>query len=184
MKIVIDGNIGSGKSNVLTNFSNAFLEPIDEWKDWLKLFYKEEKYAFGFQMKVLKSHLDNKKFNGLFERSPLSCVEIFGKVLYEDKLINTLEWQLMNEYYYSYGWYPDIIYYLQCSPEICYNRIKNRNRNSEDSISLEYITKIHNKYEEIYNNKKLLPDNIKINIIDASLPPDIVYNQILSTIHL
>ena len=137
MKIVFDGNIGCGKSKVinsiLTNKSidmDIYNEPLNNWKEWLELFYSNMKqHAFGFQMRVLKSHLDKKNIQqGIFERSPLSCQNVFGKLLYEDNMMSELEWNLTNEFNEDYGWLPDIVVYLKCPPNVCYERISKRSR--------------------------------------------------------
>jgi len=180
MKIVLDGNIGCGKSSILNNFKNhpkinIYNEPLDIWSDWLKLYYTDmSKYAFGFQMRVLKSHMNYKNISdGFFERSPISCQNIFGKLLYDEKFMNKIEWDLTKEFNQDYGWVPDIIIYLKCPPEVCLERIKNRN-NKED-ISLEYLQKVHQEYEDLYGNNKL---NLKIIIIDATQNIDTIIEKI------
>ena len=84
----------------------------------------------------------------------------------------------MNEYYTTFGWKPDIIFYLQSPPEICFERLKNRNRNCESNISLEYLIKIHENYEMLYNSNNILTENINIVKIDASQSKENVSNSI------
>ena len=55
--IIIDGNIGSGKSTIIERLKKDNLltipETIDNFKPWLKLYYKNmDKYALGFQLEV------------------------------------------------------------------------------------------------------------------------------------
>ena len=186
MKIVFDGNIGCGKSKLISNIlaNNSidlpiYNEPLQDWKEWLELFYSDmKKYAFGFQMRVLKSHLDKKSIEqGIFERSPLSCQKVFGKLLHEDNQMSELEWNLTNEFFDDYGWLPDIVVYLKCSPSICHERICNRNRNGEETISLEYLEKVHEKYEQLYNSE--INKKIKVITIDASKKPEVVYESVM-----
>lgn len=181
MKFVLDGNIGCGKSAILNKIVdniklNVYNEPINLWSEWLKLFYLDmSKYAFGFQMRVLKSHMVYKCLkNGLFERSPISCQHVFGQLLYDEKYMNKLEWDLTREFNQDYGWIPDVIIYLKCPPEVCLERIKQRN--CQENISLEYLQKVHQKYEELYENNKL-----KLNVItiDTTQEIDIIINQII-----
>ena len=64
--------------------------------------------------------------------------------------------------------------YLQSSPTICYNRIKQRDRESEKTIDFNLIQQLHSKHEECYDNistKEGLP-TFKINVDDKT-PPDI-----------
>lgn len=196
MKIIFDGNISSGKSDSLNHFSNQLnintlleqymstaqsgllVEPVDKWGPGLELFYKDKTNAFTLQMEILLWHLQNKNETGFIERSPLSCVHVFGESLKKDNLISEYQWNIMNEYNRTFGWKPDIIFYLQCSPEICYERLKNRNRDCESNISLEYLTKIHENYEKLYNSNNILTENINVVKIDASQNKKDVYNSI------
>jgi deoxyadenosine/deoxycytidine kinase len=141
-----------------------------------------KQHAFGFQMRVLKSHLDKKNIKqGIFERSPLSCQNVFGKLLYEDNMMSELEWNLTNEFNEDYGWLPNIVVYLKCPPNVCYERISKRNRNSEDLISIDYLQKVHEKYEKLYSgeNTEILKKIIIITI-DASQTPEQVYESVMN----
>jgi len=187
MKLVFDGNIGCGKSSILKLIQNnkpiemnIYNEPLHDWSKWLELFYSDmNKYSFGFQMRVLKSHLDKKDIlNGIFERSPLSCQKVFGELLFEDRKMNELEWNLTNEFYYDYGWSPDYVVYLKCDPDICYQRIKQRNRNSEESIDINYLQRIHQKYENLYTDCK----SYKVITINASKSIDQVYEDVMELV--
>lgn len=187
MKVVFDGNIGCGKSSILKMIQNnnpiemnVYNEPLHDWSKWLELFYTDmKKHSFGFQMRVLKSHLDKKDIlNGIFERSPLSCQKVFGELLFEDKMMNELEWNLTNEFNYDYGWNPDIVVYLKCDPKICYQRIKKRNRSNEQEIDFKYLERIDNKYEKLYTDYK----SCKVITINASKSIDEVYNDIMELV--
>jgi len=187
MKIVFDGNIGCGKSSILKLIQNnkpiemnIYNEPLHDWSKWLELFYSDmKKHSFGFQMRVLKSHLDKKDIlNGIFERSPLSCQRVFGELLFEDKKMNELEWNLTNEFNYDYGWNPDYVVYLKCDPQICYQRIKQRNRNDEQSIDINYLERIHQKYEKLYTDCK----SFKVITIDSSNSIEKVYEDVMELV--
>ena len=54
--------------------------------------------------------------------------------------------------------------YIRSSPNKCLERILNRGRTNELSISLEYLQKIHDLHEETY--KKALNDGLNIICID------------------
>lgn len=187
MKLVLDGNIGCGKSSIIKKIKKTdcidlpiFNEPLNDWEEWMELFYSDmSKYSFGFQMRVLKSHLDKKYIqNGIFERSPLSCQKVFGQILFEDNLMSQLEWNLTEEFNNDYGWVPDIIIYLRCDPKTCYNRIMQRNRESERTIGFDYLERLHDKYEELYHNNQTL----KVIEIDGNQSIDKVYEEILDKV--
>lgn len=58
---------------------------------------------------------------------------------------------------------PNIIVHLDISPEESLNRIKSRSRECETSISLEYLTALHNGYNSfIQDISKIIPV-IKVN---------------------
>ncbi len=190
MKLVFDGNIGCGKSSILKKIIEndcidleVFNEPIHDWDKWINLFYSDmSKYSFGFQMRVLKSHIDKKDIqNGIFERSPLSCQNVFGKILVEDKMMTELEWELTNEFNNDYGWMPDIVVYLKCDPDICYKRIQKRNRDGEQNISIDYLKRLHDKYEELYGSMKH-SKKTKIIEIDASQSVENIYAEVLDKV--
>lgn len=46
------------------------------------------------------------------------------------------------------------IVYLKCSPELCLQRIKKRNRKGEESISIDYIQKVHERHEAWIGRQK------------------------------
>ena len=119
----IDGNIGSGKSTLMTNLREyykddpnvVFLkEPVDEWekvKDengvtMIEKFYEDpEKYAFSFQMmayvsrlKVFKDAIKNinssKKISIITERSLYTDKMVFAKMLYDSNKIEHINYQI------------------------------------------------------------------------------------------
>ena len=93
MKIVIDGNIGCGKSTIIKMLQDKLdsktygfvQEAVNDWDEYITEYYKDiKKNSLLFQMKVLFHHLTNKKQLkkvDIHERSPLSCIDIFGENL-------------------------------------------------------------------------------------------------------
>lgn len=180
--ISIDGNIGSGKSSFISmlkqyfankenNISICFLqEPIEEWnnikneedKTILECFYSNpEKYSFPFQMMAYISKLSilkkefQKGYDIIFtERCLFTDRNIFCKMLYNDKKINNIEYQIYNNWFNEFiNEFPKIEYiYIQTSPELSHQRIIERNRNGEN-ISIDYLKKCH-EYHEKWLDKK------------------------------
>lgn len=56
------------------------------------------------------------------------------------------------------------IIYLRCSPERCYQRTKQRNREEEEEIPLEYLELIHSKHEKWFDEY----DKSKVLVIDTT----------------
>ena len=148
MKIVIDGNIGSGKTtqiNILESKGyKVKREPIDEWP--LDLFYSDmERWGLTFQLVVIHT-LRTDESNTIFERSPLSAKEIFWTSLKK----TPLEDQVFNWAYEKDAWYPDVYILLDKDPDICYKHVQTRGQEGDSGVSLDYLKTLHEKYHTMY----------------------------------
>lgn len=186
--VVIDGNIGSGKSTCISNIKEyrTINENLEVFKPWLDLYYKNmKKYALGFQMEVLLSHMKIKKLINsdypiIVERSPLSCIEVFGKYLLDNNILSLQEQVLCKKYNNSYGWIPNKIIYIKTDPKICYDRIIKRSRNSEKTITLDYLEKIGKIYDELYLNTN---NNFKVYVVNGNNNKKTVIKDIIDIIN-
>lgn len=192
--IVIDGNIGSGKSTILKllrnkNDFNVINENVEDWKPYIAQFYKNMTNAsLSFQMKVLHHHLEvynnikDEKNHYILERSPLSCIHVFGKNLLNNYFLSQLDMDLMSNYNKTFGWYPNFIIYIKTDPEICLKRIRERARENE-TISLDYLKDLDKLYTELYiNNKDTIIKNTNVIIIDGNKDKEEVHKDILCAI--
>ena len=155
--ITIDGNIGCGKTSLL-NYLHRYhkmvidLEPVDNWTSYLNKMYNENKDVFPFQVRVWLDRCwvqEKSDVLVLMERSPFFIRNAFLKTTFENKWISDRENMILQELHdkTAYLW-NDIHYiYLRSSPEKCLQRIKKRNRSSEQSISEEYLYQIHEEHE-------------------------------------
>lgn len=196
MIILIEGNIGSGKSTLLELLKNKYKdkesirfidEPVNEWstikdndKSILELFYEnKEKYSFTFQILAyitrLRLLLDSiEKYPNdilICERSIFTDKFVFAKMLKEQGYIDDIQWKTYNYWFdtfenkvnYNY------IIYVNTDPTLCFERIKQRNRNGESDISLDYLEhchRLHNEWllkNEADNKVILFNGNININ---------------------
>ena len=162
-KIVsIEGNIGSGKSTLLTNLEklknlNVIQEDVESWKNegWLELFYSNiQRYSGTFQLRTQLSHIENKKkfvqdSLNVIERSPISNKYIFGKMLKEDGFLHEKEYDIIGKVNEIAGWTPNLIIVLLCDPDVCFERIKKRNRQGENIPSIGYLKALHQKHLEL-----------------------------------
>lgn len=182
--IVVEGNIGSGKSTFLnrmeTLMSNIQIvqEPVDEWfmvKDrhdvsLFERFYQEpNKYSFLLQMNILSSRyrtMMNNTYTSndddvcLFERSILTDKYVFVPALCDMDQLSKMEFEVFTNVFDSVKHCTqriDGIIYLQCSPEVSYERILKRNRQGEEGISIDYLRTLHNKHEEWLTNYNDIP---------------------------
>ena len=159
MIISVEGNIGSGKSTVLEYVKNkekVFQEDLDNWGTWIEDFYSNpEKNSFGFQMRVLlsQSYIKNNTNDILFhERSPLTCNYIFGNILQSQNHLSSPEHSICLEFANKYCWEPSYIIYIKTEPDICKQRISERNRSGEN-IDISYLKLVHKYHEDMYNRE-------------------------------
>ena len=163
--ITIDGNIGAGKSSILDKLQKnhnqiVSFEPIVEWEPYLEDIYKNNVGYFNFQLKVYldRAFIQSKSNSILFmERSPKFTRETFLPV-YKDKLTQQ-EYNILEHLYdnvdhkYNKSIIEPVIYiYITASPHVCFNRIKERDRESEKTIDFNLIQLLHNKHEDCYDN--------------------------------
>lgn len=178
--VSIEGNIGSGKSTLLDELKQAKFavphavvqEDVKGWTSFMdsqgnnilqKYYQDQSKYGYCFQSLVLISRVNsvfeaiNQIQDGIIilERSHLTDLMIFAKMLREKGAMTEIEWlaylkcsdiitKMLNIHI-------DLFIYLQASPSTCMRRIAQRNRKGEDLIPLRYITDLHDKHEEWLN---------------------------------
>lgn len=191
--ITIDGNIGSCKTSILNYFHKNYktaidIEPVESWTEYLKSMYDSDNSTYNFQIKVWidrcwiqeKSHVIV-----LMERSPYFIKNVFVEKAFEDKTINQEEYNNIHKLHKTTDelWQPNAYIYLRSDPEMCFNRIKKRGRESEKNIKLEYIKRIHDLHEEKY--KEALKTNKNIIVIEAENKsiPDICSEIVSSNIY-
>jgi len=173
--ISIEGNIGAGKSTLLQKIQERAIqennkhiiiipESLDIWneikegdKSIFQLFYENKsKYGFAFQILTFLTITYNmmgqlqkmgKKDTIIIERSPISNIMIFGQMLYDDKIIGEAEFSILKYMVNGLMMPVDKIVYLRSTPTECMERIKERNREGEEDIELNYLQNIHNKHE-------------------------------------
>ena len=176
--VSIEGNIGSGKTTLIHKLKEKYKdredilfleEPINIWnliqdkngKTVLEYFYEDlGKYAFPFQVMAYTTRLQLMKETitnaspkikiVVMERSLEADSNIFAKMLYEEGVLNTIEYQiysLMTENdWKDYG--VDGIIWLHTEPEECYSRVQIRKREGEEGINLGYLKKCHQYHLE------------------------------------
>jgi deoxyadenosine/deoxycytidine kinase len=185
--ISIEGNIGSGKSTLVTYLKNTldkdkyvFVdEPVNTWQsirdnegvDIISKFYEDqEKYAFPFQMlayisriSAIKKVINNGKIV-ITERCVNTDKEVFAKMLYDDNLIEDINYKIYNMWFdeFNKDIKVDKFVYLQTDPALCSQRIKQRNRQGEE-INLDYLYKCHDYHENWISN---IPNKI---ILDGKI---------------
>ena len=185
--VSIEGNIAAGKSTLL-NFLRENMtykvvtlkEPIDAWQNLngsnlLSLMYENpNKYSFIFQMYVLLTNLQQQtqKSEGdvnvkIIERH--IGFKFFIENSYQLENLSEIEFSVLSEWSKYLLSSPhlnmtaELIVYLKTSPATCYERIKKRQRNEEQCITLDYLTRLHEIHEQFMMNHSQ-----KVIVIDAN----------------
>jgi deoxyadenosine/deoxycytidine kinase len=170
--IVVEGNIGAGKSTLAQEISDSLGIPFyPELKDeatnwWLSKFYADmSRYAFALQMHFLNERFRKIKdifstdAGGVLDRS-IYGDKIFADVLREDGHMTHME---HNEYVnllsnmLEHANRPHLLVFLHCSVDTAMERIKKRDRTYESSIPRDYLAKLHDRYEQWYMNYSASP---------------------------
>jgi deoxyadenosine/deoxycytidine kinase len=194
--ITIDGNIGCCKTSILNYFHKNYktaidIEPVDNWTEYLKNMYDTDNSTYNFQIKVWMDRCwiqEKSNVIVLMERSPYFIKNVFVEKAHEDKSISTDEYNNLHKLHKTTDdlWNPNAYIYLRSCPNMCFNRIKRRGRESEKNIKLEHIQRIHELHE--INYKKALEENKNIIVIDienktiSDICSEIISNNIYTEI--
>ena len=178
--VSVIGNIGCGKSTLLDALSkknfNVAYEPVHEWKFLPKFYNDMKRWCFTLQVEILNSFKNMDIKNKIVERSPWEACHIFAKNAFNNDLLTKEEFKLVENITENVGYKPDCFIYLRATPDICMTRIKERNRECESEISLEYVTQLYELYEDCI--QKLLKGHNKVIIIDAEKNKDTICNEV------
>lgn len=167
-------------------------EPVDIWnkirdennESILEKFYKEpSRYAFAFQMmayvtrfkrlytmykKVVEEAANNLNTEYIIftERCLYTDKHVFAKMLHQDKSMETIEYEIYNQWFESFvHWVPiHKILYVKTDAIMCKTRVEVRNRNGENNISQEYLELCHEYQEIMISEMSELP----IHILDGN----------------
>lgn len=91
---------------------------------------------------------------------------VFAKVLRESNLMEEREYQTYLNLFKNMSNFmrkPNLIVHLHVTPEESLERIKMRSRGFETGITLEYLQRLYNAYEDFINDISRLVPVIKVN---------------------
>ncbi|MCK9324520.1 MAG: deoxynucleoside kinase [Bacteroidales bacterium] len=182
--LVIEGNIGAGKTSLAERISRDYRSRLilERFADnpFLPKFYQDqERYAFPVEMAFLAD-----RYNQL--KKELQEPDIFAPMITADyyfmkSLIfaaNTLagdEYNLYSQLFhiiYASLPKPDLYVYLHQEPQNLINQIWRRGREYESAITVDYLRKIQNGYFDFFRQE----NNLRILIMDVR-ELDFVQNQ-------
>ena len=180
MRIAIAGNIGAGKTSLTKQLSKS-LKYKSYYEDvianpYLDDFYNHmERWSFNLQIYFLNSRfkqlisIDNGKENVIQDRTIYEDAFIFAPNLNAMGLMTQRDYDnylSLFDTMINLVKPPDLLVYMQSSIPNLVNKIHKRGRDYEKTISIEYLSRLNERYEAWitnYNSGKLL----KINVDDV-----------------
>jgi deoxyadenosine/deoxycytidine kinase len=196
MHVAIAGNIGAGKTT-LTKLIAKHYNWKAEYEDvienpFLEDFYEDMKrWSFNLQIYFL-----NSRFRQILQIRESQIDIIQDRTIYEDAFIfapNLHAMGLMsNRDYENYSSLfnlmesvtesPDLLIYLRSTVPNLVKQIQKRGREYENSISIDYLNKLNERYEawiETYNKGKLLIIDVdELDFVDKPEDLGFILNKI------
>jgi deoxyadenosine/deoxycytidine kinase len=159
--IAIAGNIGAGKTTLTEMLSKHYQWEV-QYEDtttnpYLADFYEDmQRWSFNLQIYFLNSRYDQilKIRNGnqtvIQDRTIYEDAHIFAPNLHEMNLMSSRDFSNYFELFKlmsSQVQPPDLLIYLKCSIPKLVHHIQTRGRDYEGNMSLDYLKKLNDRYE-------------------------------------
>lgn len=182
--IAFEGNIGAGKTTLVTKIAEDFNAKtvLERFADnpFLPKFYEDQnRYAFPLEMSFLadryKQLSDDLAQFDLFKDFIVADYHIFKSLIFAKVTLQEDEFRLyktMFDIVYREMPKPDLYVYLYQNTERLLENIKKRGRSYEQNIPADYLDKINSGYLDYIKSQT----NLNVLIIDVS-DKDFVKNQ-------
>ena len=169
MHVAVAGNIGSGKTTLTGLLAKHFkwkphFEDVEN-NPYLNSFYEDmQRWSFNLQVYFLNSRfrqvLEIRKSgeNVIQDRTIYEDAYIFAPNLHAMNLMSTRDFEnyiSLFELMSSFIQPPDLLIYLKASIPTLVSQIQKRGREYEESIRLDYLKLLNERYENWINNYKL-----------------------------
>lgn len=201
MHIAIAGNIGSGKTTLTKLLAKHYKwdqaqEAVDT-NPYLFDFYKDmQRWSFNLQIFFLNSRFEqlldirSSGRNVVQDRTIYEDAFIFAPNLHAMGLMTTRDFENYFRLFQNMDSSitpPDLLIYLQAPVDKLVKQISERGRDYENSISIEYLKRLNERYEawiQTYDKGKLLVIDVEYNSFHTN-PEDLgkIINRIDAQIH-
>ena len=182
--VVIAGNIGCGKTTLTKKLSDRLgwkphFESVQD-NPYLSDFYGNmDRWAFPLQVYFLNHRFNTHKE---IEETGASCVQdrsiyedanIFARALYDQGTLDERDYQNYRTLYDTMTPYlnpPTLMIFLRRSVPKLLERIKQRGRDYEQAIPVDYLTRLNKYYDEWYGRydlgKSLIVDTDELDFLE------------------
>lgn len=169
--VCIEGNIGVGKSSLTKSLAESLhgfpmFEPVED-NPYLERYYKDPKrYALEMQFWLMSRRFEmhEKAIRHIWRTGQ---TVVMDRSIYGDWVFAKRNWldgniddpgylaymhhrKVMNQYLMA----PHFVIALQAAPEVCLQRIKERSRDAEVAVKIDYLRGLHTLHEELYLDMK------------------------------
>ena len=198
--LVIEGNIGAGKTTLATKIANDFNAKLilERFADnpFLPKFYNDpEKYSFQLELSFLASRFKQLKeefvTQDLFKTFTVADYYFMKSLVFAASTLKGDEFNLYRQIFHIiYGSLPkpDLYVYLHLNPEKLLENIKKRGRSYEINITEDYLRTIQDNYFAFFKQntdiKYLVIDISKIDFICHERDYEKIINVIFSKNYL
>jgi len=174
--IIIEGNIGAGKTSLVTKMAEQYNGKIimEQFHDnpFLPKFYSNpERYSFSLELSFLAARYkqlnDEISSTDLFKSFTIADYYFVKSLVFARSTLGEDEFNLFRQLFqiiYQQLPLPNLYVYLHASPERLLKNIAKRGRDYEKSISVEYLTQIQKSYFSFFKSESRFP----IVVIDTS----------------
>ena len=169
--IGIAGLIGAGKTTLATALGEhldlpVYYEPVAD-NAYLADFYRDTaRYSFATQIYLLNRRFQQHQEviwrggGGVQDRTIYEDA-VFAKTLVDQGLMDERDYRTyldLFKHMSNFMCRPHVIVYLDLTPETSLARVKERNRDVETGITLEYLTALRREYEAFIDDiSKMIP---------------------------
>lgn len=178
MKVVIDGNIGSGKTTQLGLLEQkgwaVHREPIDKWP--LAEFYTDPKrWAYLLHMVILQTNqpIDTQE-PVIYERSLMSSRYVFWPVLQRKGYVTESEEKSYEAFYEEYAWWPDVYIFLAKDVDTAWSHIQKRHQTGDTSVTFDYLCELEAEYKKLIQHVPC-----KVYVVNGNRGVDEIHKDIL-----
>ena len=172
----IAGLIGAGKTTLATTLAGhlnlpVYYEPVADNAYLADFYANPAKYAFATQIYLLNRRFQQHqeiiwRGGGAVQDRTIYEDAVFAKTLVKQGLMDQRDYQTYLELFKHMSNFmcrPNVIVFLDLSPESSMERIRQRNRNVESGVELSYLKALYDEYQEFIHDISRTVPVVRVN---------------------